>query len=336
MGCGASSHNGDMESDGSEYGPDGLRLHEWWVAGEVNPGVTTRSGEVVPAKGPFEYDKKAQPGIHADAIKFGTEAVGKDGSHSDPSPVFKYGDPIYSRAFFTHSLPCFSVGWARLELSKDRPHYNTKKIKERDSALASQGQTPDYSKRRKYFLYPESIKEIGVFMSINNKHVVTPTAVSCDSWACDPIEGAFFTFTPDRGSVYGLGNSAPETSLPIFLRPSEADDEHYKDPRWSRLNLEMLKAIQKSGSGTHSIKLEVKYRYGNWKFVAWNESDSKSGKVPAYRYSDEERDQEEATSVTVSKGEFKLKITKDELKAIPEEIEKLDKVYNTAADSNTQ
>eukprot|EP01064_Diplonema_japonicum_P036400 TRINITY_DN8154_c3_g1_i1.p1 TRINITY_DN8154_c3_g1~~TRINITY_DN8154_c3_g1_i1.p1 ORF type:complete len:331 (+),score=41.51 TRINITY_DN8154_c3_g1_i1:45-1037(+) len=330
MGCGASAH-GDADSEGSEYGPDGLRLHEWWVAGEIQPGIESKSGEAVPAQGPFESDKKSSV---QEIIQFGVADVKKEkGAEDSTERVFKYTDPMYARAFFSHSLPCFSVGWARLELSKDRPHYNTKKIKERDAALASQGQTPDYSKRRKYFLYPESIKEIGVFLMINGKSMSTPTAVSCDTWSCDPIEGAFFTFTPDRGSVYG--QSAPETSLPIFLRPSEDDSSHFKDPRWSRLNLELLKLFLKTGSGTHVLKLEVKYRYGNWKFVAWNESDSKVGKVPAYRYSDEDREQEEATSVSVSKGEFKIKITKDDLKLMPADIEKMEQVHKEAVDSTS-
>eukprot|EP00659_Diplonema_papillatum_P009296 gene9296-14402_t len=319
MGCGAS--NVQLEGSECEYGPDGERLHEWWVAAEVYPGAVTKAGEVVPEHGPFTNEKHK---THPDSILFSTNPIDRDGKCTQ-QPVFKFEEAIYSRAFFSYALPSYPVGWARLDLSKDKPHYNTKKVKEKEQAMQAQGLQLDYSKRKKYFLYPESIKEIGIFLWINGKRVVCDAAASCDSWACEPMEGAFFTFTPDRGSVYGGQNGGPETSLALFLRPADSDFERYSDPRWARLHLELLKLFLRAGDGTHAMKLEVRYRYGNWKFVAWNEQDSKnSSKATAYRYSDEERDQEEAVSAAVAKGEFKVVLSKLDLKTLPGEIAKME------------
>ena len=254
MGCGSSNY---VEDDSKEYGPDGLQLYEWWAAGDMVPGNLTRSGEKVPIIGPFENAATPRTNV-TEKVKFDIKEIDKDSKGGAFShALWKWEEPIYARAFFSHSLPCYSVGWARLELSKERPHHNTRKIKEKEEKLLQQGKVPDYSKRRKYFLYPESIKDIGIFLWLNGKSQETNAAVSGDPWDCEPIAGAFFTFTPDRGAVYGNDRTALQDSLSIPFRPCPSDSSTYEDVRWSRLHLELLKLLQNAGDGTHSVRIEV-------------------------------------------------------------------------------
>ena len=253
MGCGASTV---LDESSSHYGPDGQRWCEWWIAGEARPGCVTMGGETVPEGGPFSHAAVDRPQKAAGRIMFSKSAIGREGK-GDMQTTFSYSDTIYARAFFSHALPCYSVGWALLELSKERPHYNTKKMKEKEQLLLRQGKELDYSKRRRYFLFPENIKEIGIILWVNGKVLSDEIAVSSDSWDCEPIEDTFFTFTPDRGSVFGPTTGCPETSLPIFLKPGKADTDTYKDPRWSRLHLELLKILQKQGESTSTLRWEV-------------------------------------------------------------------------------
>eukprot|EP01061_Rhynchopus_euleeides_P019916 TRINITY_DN32650_c0_g2_i1.p1 TRINITY_DN32650_c0_g2~~TRINITY_DN32650_c0_g2_i1.p1 ORF type:complete len:334 (+),score=72.22 TRINITY_DN32650_c0_g2_i1:226-1227(+) len=328
MGCGVSTV---AEDTASNYGPDGQRWCEWWVAGEATPGCVTIGGETVPDGGPFN-PAVTSPTKLAGSVLFSRGKLERDGSGSEPQTTFSYSDPIYARAFFSHALPCYSVGWALLELSKERPHYNTKKIKEKEQLLLRQGKELDYSRRRRYYIFPENIKEIGIMLYVNGKPVADEIAVSSDSWDCEPIEDSFFTFTPDRGSVFGPSTGGPETSLPIHIRPSKNEEEIYRDPRWSRLHVELLKVLQKQGEGTTSLRWEVVYRYGNWKFVAWNaeEAAASGGKAPAYRYSDEDRDREEDVSVPIAKGEFKISVSREEVQQLAADITKLQQVHKAA------
>lgn len=347
MGCGASA-DGQAYANETErpLGPDGKPLYEWWVAGDVLPGGKSSTGEPVPVGGPFgnsgwgpEGGRPAAGTLGAKVSKkilYGGTVIGREGEAADLEQGSKYtwqcGDPLYCRAFFTHGLPSFAVGWARLELSQERPHYNTRKMAEKEAKMKEQGKELDYSKRKKYFLYPESIKEIGLFLTIDGKHVVTPTAVSGTSWACDPIEDAFFTFSPAAGSLFGERGDVPENSLAFYLRP-KAGDPVGEDIRWLRLHAEFLRALSKLSDGSHELSFEVRYRYGNWKFVAWNEVDCRApavGQAPSYRYSDEERDDEAAISVGVASGSFKVKLSKDDKKMLLEELPKVEEAARKA------
>eukprot|EP01063_Lacrimia_lanifica_P030360 TRINITY_DN4819_c0_g4_i1.p1 TRINITY_DN4819_c0_g4~~TRINITY_DN4819_c0_g4_i1.p1 ORF type:complete len:359 (+),score=131.99 TRINITY_DN4819_c0_g4_i1:68-1144(+) len=319
-----------------EEGKDGLHLAMWWAAGVMLPGAQVDPGPPAleaPVTGPFAPKTTTSPDLVGKVV-FSTATVDVDGA-APGGAVFTLADNIYARAFFASSLPSYSVGWARLELSKDRPHYNTKKVREKEQMLIEQGREVDYSKRRKYFLYPECIKEIGVFLKVNGTPVSTPAAISSDSWGIDPIEDAFFTFAPERGSIYGT-QEGPDSSMPLFLRLGDSDPR-YTDARWARLQLELLKELRKQGEGTHTLTLEIAYRYGNWKFVAWNAAEQQSSsRTPAYRYSDEDRDAEEEISVPVAKGKFQVLVGADDVASLTPTIEGLQKVFDAAYKKQTQ
>eukprot|EP00756_Hemistasia_phaeocysticola_P003786 Hpha_TRINITY_DN12452_c0_g1::TRINITY_DN12452_c0_g1_i1::g.42870::m.42870 len=338
MGCGASkSPDGGNEAKYQEerpLGPDGKPLHEWWDAGEVVPGWKSPGGELVPVGGPFDDMKKQDP-ARDKKVLFSGKPIDRDatGLEPDGAKLWTYGEPLYARAFFTYGLPSLPVGWARLELSQDRPHYNTRKMEEREQRMKEAGKVIDYSKRRKFFLYPESIKEVGLFIAIDGKPISTTAAVSGTSWACDPVEDAFFTFTPAAGSLFGeRREDPPENSLLLCFRPNPSDEALYNDVRWLRLHIEFLRALSKLSDGTHTFEMEVCYRYGNWKFVAWNDVDCKPqhGMAPSYRYSDEDRDEEASISAGVAGGTIKMKFTKDDKKKMLEEIAVLEEKAKAA------
>ena len=50
-------------------------------------------------------------------------------------PTLPRNGPIYARAFFPHCLTCFVVGWAKLQVSLEHPHYNCKKQREHEKVL---------------------------------------------------------------------------------------------------------------------------------------------------------------------------------------------------------
>eukprot|EP00754_Rhynchopus_humris_P041550 Rhum_TRINITY_DN25104_c0_g1::Rhum_TRINITY_DN25104_c0_g1_i1::g.181216::m.181216 len=328
MGCGASSTVSE-DTAATSYGPDGQRVSEWWIAGEARPGGVTVGGEVIPDGAPFAsspYAKSGRDGM----IQFAKGQIDKSGE-GDICKQFAYSDDVYGRAFFSHPLPCYSIGWAMLDLTKERPHYNTKKMKEKEAELQRNGKEVDYSARKRFFLFPESIKEIGLMLKMNGKPQALEIAQSSDSWDIEPIEGSFFTFTPDRGSVFGSSSSGPEQSLPFPLKPHHSDSQLFADVRWSRLQLEFLRLLRKQGDTTSVFKLEIVYSYGNWKFLAWNPDEAATGgKAPAYRYSDEDRDREDDVSVPIASGEFKIKVSKTDLKQLDDDITEMEKVYNAA------
>eukprot|EP01062_Namystynia_karyoxenos_P002754 TRINITY_DN10973_c0_g1_i1.p1 TRINITY_DN10973_c0_g1~~TRINITY_DN10973_c0_g1_i1.p1 ORF type:complete len:333 (+),score=77.21 TRINITY_DN10973_c0_g1_i1:154-1152(+) len=330
MGCGASSSKNYQEN--RTLGPDGKPIDEWWNAGEVLPGGKSPGGELVPIGGPFG-DTKQQDPSRAQKVLFAAQSIDREGGGVEDGglKIWQCGGPLYARAFFTYGLPSFPVGWARLELSQDRPHYNTRKMAEKEQKLKEAGKQIDYSRRKKFFLYPESIKEIGLFLMIDGKQVSTPVAVSGTSWACDPIEDAFFTFSPAAGSIFGERGDSPENSLLMCLRP-DSDSAEHNDIRWLRLHAEFLRAVTKLNEGSHEVHTEVRYRYGNWKFVAWNDVECKPshGVAPSYRYSDEERDEEAEISEAVAVGGFKFKLSKEEKKALLDELPRLEELAKAA------
>ena len=212
-------------------------------------------GEVIPDGAPFAsspYAKSGRDGM----VQFAKGQIDKSGE-GDICKQFAYADDVYGRAFFSHPLPCYSVGWAMLDLTKERPHYNTKKMKEKEAELQRNGKEVDYSARKRFFLFPESIKEIGLMLKMNGKPQALEIAQSSDTWDIEPIEGSFFTFTPDRGSVFGSSSSGPEQSLPFPLKPHHSDSQLFADVRWSRLQLEFLRLLRKQGDTTSVFKLEV-------------------------------------------------------------------------------
>eukprot|EP01065_Artemidia_motanka_P020968 TRINITY_DN2500_c0_g1_i1.p1 TRINITY_DN2500_c0_g1~~TRINITY_DN2500_c0_g1_i1.p1 ORF type:complete len:334 (+),score=76.14 TRINITY_DN2500_c0_g1_i1:123-1124(+) len=330
MGCGSSS-SGKRYEQNRPLGPDGKPLNEWWDAGDVLPGGKSPAGELVPVGGPFDDMRKQDP-ARDKKLLFSTKPIDRDGSGCDGMKVWSYGEPLYARAFFTYGLPSYPVGWARLELSQDRPHYNTRKMVEREQKMKDAGKTVDYSKRKKFFLYPESIKEIGLFVALDKNPISTDVAVSGTSWACDPIEDAFFTFTPVAGSLFGGRGDAPENSLLLCMRPDKADSAMYNDVRWLHLHAEFLRALSQLSEGTHELLMEVCYRYGNWKFVAWNDVECKPqhGVAPSFRYSDEERDEEASISAGMASGTLKVKFCKEDKKKMLEEIAKLEELAKAA------
>jgi|Transcript_14570 hypothetical protein len=289
--------------------PAPIQTEEFWLAGTVQAGTNG-----VPEKGPFRKD--SVPVQHAKyKILFNQEPIGpeiKPGFNG--VPTLPRNGPIYARAFFPHCLTCFVVGWAKLQVSLEHPHYNCKKQREHEKDKIRLGRPIDYSKRKTYYIYPERVSEIALLMQVDGKKIETEVATSNTSWPADPIPGAFFTFVPDQGSIFG------ENSLPIPIWP-KADDPLLDDVRWSRLRLEFQRVLSKLSAGqNHELRLDLKYRYGNSKFTAWRGVENDTG---VYRYSDDDR-VDAAVSESVANGTVTVKFTSDELKALKKMVEEGD------------
>ena len=63
------------------------------------------------------------------------------------------------------------------------------------------------------FLYPESVSEVGIFLSVDNKPIQRNTAIPGPKTFLppEPIKGAFFTFSP------GINSTPPPTYPPMPL-----------------------------------------------------------------------------------------------------------------------
>eukprot|EP00667_Euglena_gracilis_P008020 EG_transcript_8111 len=307
MGCATSV----TERDGGLAAPPPAQTNEFcefWVAGSVQAGSNG-----VPEKGPFRDEAvPVQPAKHKILFDFTPVGPSVPADFAGISAVPPTG-PLHARAFFPHCLTCYVVGWARLELSPEHPHYNSKKQREREKEKERLGVPIDHSRKKLYYIYPERVSEIGVFISVDGKKMETNVAVSSDSWDAEPIQGAFFTFSPEHGSVFG------QNSMPLPIWPAQ-NDSLMQDKRWHRFSTEFQRLLSKLSSGSHDVKVELKFRYGNNKFTAWRGSDDDKG---VYRYSDDDRS-EFMVSESVATGKFQLKLTSDEIKNFKKSAEELD------------
>mmetsp|Transcript_126955 Transcript_126955/g.219749 ORF Transcript_126955/g.219749 Transcript_126955/m.219749 type:complete len:327 (-) Transcript_126955:272-1252(-) len=323
MGCAASTGGGlfDPASSGAPGHPSPSditndELQEcFWVAGSVQLGV-----HGIPRKGPFRPEKvPPQPPVHK--ILFDQRPIGpvvsEDYKGLSSFPAFS---DIYAQAFFPHCLTGYTAGWVKLRLSPRHPHYNCRKQREREKENARLGLPVDLSKQKKYFMYPENVSEIGIFLAVDGKKMETDNAVQNSNWKVDHIPGAFFTFTSDHGSIFG------ENSMAVPLCPNTEDDL-YKDKRWFRLALEFQRLLTKLSAGNHEFKFDLKYRYGNIKFTAWCGEEGETG---VYRYSDEYR-QDTMISESVAQGSFTMKLTSDDLKKLKKVVAELDVKHKAMA-----
>lgn len=285
---------------------------EFWIAGSVQAGDPKKG---TPAKGPFIEERVASQ-QWKNKIVFSETAIENDLPADWKGPGSFTHVPIYGRAFFPHCLPAYPVGWAKLELSQEHPHYNCKKQREREKEKERLGVPIDHSRRKKYYIYPERVSELGLFLYVDNIKQESKVAVSNTSWSAELIPGAFFTFNPDPGSVFG------EPSLPIPLRPADSD-ERLKDRRWLKLSIEFNRILSTLSEGSHEFKFDLRYRYGNTKFTAWRGTDSDRG---VYRYSDEDRPEAQVSEV-VATGGLRLVVSADTTKAAKEFIAQHEPVF---------
>jgi len=315
MGCAPSVVPGDAGAPrrASAFPADSTEDCEFWVAGSVQAGCNG-----VPEKGPFRDEAvPAQPAKHKILFDFTPVGPVVAPDFAGVTAVPSTG-PLHARAFFPHCLTCFVVGWARLELSPEHPHYNCKKQREREKEKERLGIPIDHSRRRLYYIYPERVSEIGLFIQVDGRKAETTVAMSNDSWAAEPIPGAFFTFTPDHGSVFG------QNSMPLPLWPAK-NDTLLQDKRWHKLSAEWLRLLSKLSSGSHEVKVDFRYRYGNNKFTAWRGVDEDTG---VYRYSDDDRE-EFMVSESVATGRLTLRLTSDDVKGFKKSCEDLDSEFKS-------
>eukprot|EP00993_Chasmostoma_nieuportense_P001732 NODE_2587_length_1142_cov_27.506404_g2467_i0.p1 GENE.NODE_2587_length_1142_cov_27.506404_g2467_i0~~NODE_2587_length_1142_cov_27.506404_g2467_i0.p1 ORF type:complete len:321 (-),score=65.36 NODE_2587_length_1142_cov_27.506404_g2467_i0:124-1086(-) len=293
---------------------------EFWIAGSVPTG---QNG--VPLKGPFR-DESVPPQSPSNRICFSTLPIDSVvPSDFTGTLQFAGADAIHARPFFPHCLPAYCVGWAKLELSPEHPHYNCRKHREREKEKERLGIPIDYSRRKKYYIYPERVSELGLFLTVDGKKIETEVAVSKTSWPAEKIPGAFFTFTPANGSVFG------ENSFPLPLHP-EVEDEIMKDKRWLSLSIQMDRVITRLSPGVHEFRFEIKYRYGNTKFTAWRGTENDKG---VYRYSDEDRS-ESLVSEAVAVGAFTWKCSSDDLKSLKQRQETSEGLLRTLVEGDTE
>eukprot|EP00759_Apiculatamorpha_spiralis_P031362 PhF_6_TR33016/c4_g1_i1/m.48658 len=271
---------------------------QFWRAGSTQPGTDT---VVFPQHPHTPY--KIPPSSPYDAMtKSGPSQIPGDGS------IQRTPGGSSLSVHFKRPLPTYPCGAIWLYLSRDACHYNTKKHTGRI--------LKDPSRVQLYFIYPESVLEIGIMLRSpsvfgNNNYVETTVSASPNDWECNPLERCWFTFTPENGSIFG----SYTLDIPLFPpSPTTPHADKRWDTLWKHFIATVWSKVEQSSSPSEtsfSCEFSLCFGYGNTRFTAWRPTDadgtqqqssSTSNKKANYRYSNESRP-EKAVSAVVATGE---------------------------------
>jgi hypothetical protein len=297
------------------------KLMLFYDAGAYQAGDPTIG---IPLKGPYPSERvPPQTGLSGTMLFSANELLPRVVPLSSPlfsqvsagPPSLSPYDCWFCRAYFPHTLIGYSCGWARVDITPRAPHFNLRKHGKDDLEKLEKGIALDLSKRKKWFLYSEAVTAIGLYISVNGKDYSTSAAASSDTWGCEPISGAFFTFVPDPGSI--LGENSLAVTLKVSMKERDGKDctnqtaelreKGRKDPRWVRMTYEMNKILlaiaEKRLSADEpqtchvTIRYGIRFRYNNQKFTAWSERDAAKGN---FRFVDDNREASAISSEVAS------------------------------------
>lgn len=284
---------------------------DFWTAGTMWAGM-----DGIPPQCPFcEQTQTPQELKHL--FIFGTSLC----SVAPKNTHFRGTECLYARACFPHCLSGYTCGLVEMDVTARYPHYNAKKHR---AARTSEGQSAIYSSHNTkwLYLYPEKITEIGLFLQIDEKDFTTNFAISVDDWPAYYIPGAFFTFSPAAGTVFGHHS----LNIPLWTK----DKGVLNDIRWLKLTIEYGRALSRVEPGSHKINWSLKFRYGNRNFTAWtgNVNDHQ-----AYRYTDDDRAEHQISS-TVAEGSIRLDLSQNDIDDYLNTVKELSVTYAETLESN--